>query len=59
MTKENAVTAIKEMPVEFEVAELIERLLFIEKVEEARNEIKAGKSFTHSEVKNIIEEWHK
>jgi len=59
MTKENAVTVIKEMPVEFDVEELIERLLFIEKVEEARKEIKEGKSFTHSEVKNIIEKWHK
>ena len=59
MTKESAVTILKEMPSEFEVDELIERLLFIDKVEEARKEIEAGKSVSHDEVKKIIEQWHK
>ena len=59
MTKENATTVIQEMPSVFDVDEIIERLLFIEKVEEARKEIADGKSFTHLEVKNILEGWHK
>ena len=59
MTIEYAATLVKEMPAEFDVEELIERLLFVEKIEVARQEIKDGKSYTHSEVKDIIDGWHK
>ena len=59
MTKENAASVNKDMPVAFDVEELIERLLLIEKVEQARNEIKEGKSFTYAGAKSIIEKWRK
>ena len=59
MTRENASVVINEMPLEFDVDVLIERLLFLEKVEVARLEVKEGKTYTHQEVKAVIEKWHK
>ena len=56
MTKDSAVTAIKEMPQEFELDELIEKLIFIEKVEEGLDE---GKKIPLDEVKKIVREWRK
>jgi predicted transcriptional regulator len=58
MTKELAETAIKEMPQEFDLDELIERLIFIEKVEEGLKAIKEGRTITHAEMKRKISEWH-
>ncbi|MCD6010290.1 MAG: hypothetical protein K0Q79_152 [Flavipsychrobacter sp.] len=59
MTKDSAVTAIKEMPQEFELDDLIERLIFIEKVEEGLKQIDEGKKIPLDEVKKIVKEWRK
>ncbi len=59
MTKEIVATAIKEMPHEFDLDELIERLIFIEKVDEGLKDIEEGRTIPHEEVKKIIESWRK
>jgi len=59
MTKDIVVTAIKEMPQEFDLDELFERLVFIEEIETARKEIADGKGIPLEEVKKIIEGWRK
>ncbi len=59
MRKEILTTAIKEMPQEFNLDELFERLVFIEEIEEARNEIKAGNKIPLEEVEKIVREWRK
>jgi Zn-dependent alcohol dehydrogenase len=59
MTKDTATAAIREMPQEFDVDELIERLLFIEKVEEGLKQIDNGKKIPLVEVKKIVSEWRK
>jgi len=59
MTKENVLTTLNNMPLEFGFDELIERLIFIEKTEEARKEIKDGKSISHADVKKIMDTWQK
>lgn len=59
MTKDSAVTAIKEMPQEFELDDLIEKLIFIEKVEEGLKQIDEGKKIPLDEVKKIVREWRK
>jgi hypothetical protein len=59
MTKESAATAIKEMPQEFELDDLIEKLIFIEKVEEGLKQVDEGKKIPLDEVKKIVREWRK
>lgn len=54
MTKDTATAAIREMPQEFDVDELIERLLFIEKVKEGLKQIDNGQKIPLVEVKKIV-----
>ena len=59
MTKKAAIDAINDMPKDFNVDELIERLLVIEKIDEAEKDIEEGKVHTHSQVMKMVEEWKK
>jgi len=59
MTKEIVVTAIKDMPQEFDLDDLFERLIFIEKVEEGLKDIEEGRTIPLDEVKKIMEGWRK
>lgn len=59
MTKEIVATAIKEMPQEFNLNELFERLVFIEEIEAARKEVTEGKTIPLEEVQQIVKGWGK
>jgi predicted transcriptional regulator len=59
MTKEIAATAISEMPQNFALDELFERLIFVEKVEKGLKDIEEGKTISLEEVKRIMEGWRK
>jgi hypothetical protein len=52
MTKEIVLSVLEKMPDEFDLDELLERLILIEKAEE-------GRTISHEEVKKIIEGWRK
>lgn len=57
MEKKKALEAIQEMPDNFEVEALIERLIFIEKVEKGLEQAKTGKVVSHQELKNLAKQW--
>ena len=57
MTRDKAIDTIKELPKEFELDALIERLLVIEKVEEGLDQLKKGKTVTHEKVKELTKKW--
>ena len=59
MTKEIVEMVIQDMPDEFHEDDLFQRLYFIEEVEAVRKEIEKGKTFSHSEVRKMFEEWKK
>lgn len=59
MTREKTLEAIKDMPAEFSLDELVERLALIEKIEKAIKEVEEGKGIPHAEVKRMIAEWGK
>lgn len=59
MTKQIVATAIKEMPSEFNLDELFERLIFIEKVEIGLKEVEGGKTIALDDVKKIMDGWRK
>lgn len=59
MTKEKVLEAIKDMPKDFELDELIDKLIFIDKVEEGIKQVADGQGVSHEDVKKIISEWRR
>ena len=59
MKRDKAIKAISELPSEFNLDELIDRLIFIEKVEKGMDQIKEGKTKIHQEVKELAKKWPK
>ncbi|MEK6480033.1 hypothetical protein WJR50_20995 [Catalinimonas sp. 4WD22] len=59
MTKDKVLVAVNELPQEFELEELIERLVFIEKVEKGLQQLDKGETKSHEEAKRIIKSWQK
>jgi len=59
MKKTTVMNALSELPNEFNLDKLLERLLVIEKIEEGLKEAKAGKVVSHEAAKKIISKWQK
>jgi hypothetical protein len=59
MKKDKVIEAVKELPQEFDLDELIERLIFIDKVEKGLQQLDKDKTKTHDEAKRIIKSWQK
>lgn len=59
MNKEKAIATINEMPQNFELDVLLEKLVFIEKVEKGLEQLKANNTISHDEVKQRVKGWSK
>ncbi|WP_295653799.1 hypothetical protein [uncultured Mucilaginibacter sp.] len=59
MNKAKATEAINDMPTDFELDVLIEKLILIEKVEKGLDQLNVGNTFTHEQVKQKVREWQK
>ena len=59
MTKEKVMTAINDMPQAFDLDLLMEKLVFIEKVEKGLEQLNSGNTLTHEQVKQRVKEWRK
>ncbi len=57
MRRDKAIETINKLPNEFDLDELIERLLFMEKVERGIDQIKEGRIKSHQEVKELAKKW--
>lgn len=57
MKREKAVEIINEFPQEFNLEELMEKLVFVEKVELGLKQLEEGKTVSHAQVKEIIKKW--
>lgn len=57
MKRDRAIETIKELPEDFELEVLIEKLVVIEKVEQGLMQLKKGKTVTHEKVKELIKKW--
>ena len=57
MKRDKVIETVKELPQEFDLEELIERLIFVEKVEKGLEQIKEGKTVPHEQVKEMIKKW--
>jgi predicted transcriptional regulator len=54
MTKEIALQTIEKLPPNFELEELIEQLIFIDKIEKGLEQVKEGKIISHQKVRSSV-----
>ena len=59
LTKKQVLSAIKNMPDTFDTLQLFDQILLINKVEEGRQQIRAGKGLTTPETKRKLKKWLK
>ena len=57
MKREKVIDAVKELPQEFDLEELIEKLIFVEKVEQGLKHLEEGKTVDHAQVKEMVKKW--
>ncbi len=59
LTKEKLNKTINNLPERFTIDELIDQLIFIEKVEEGLKQSDEGKVISNEDVKLMIDKWSK
>ena len=57
--KHNAIKAIEQLPDESTYEDIMERLLFIQKVEAGLEDVRQGRVVSHDEVKKRLTTWLK
>jgi predicted transcriptional regulator len=57
LTKEKVNSTVNRLPESFTIDELIDQLIFIEKVEEGYLQSEAGKVVSNEDVKLMIDKW--
>jgi hypothetical protein len=59
MKKSTVLQTLNELPQKFDLDELLERLMVIEKIDEALEDAKSGKTVSHDKVKKMVAKWNK
>ena len=59
MNKEKLIATISDMPQDFELETLMEKLIFIEKVEKGLEQLNSGNTTTHEQVRQKVKQWQK
>ncbi len=59
MKKSTAISVIEELPKEFELDILLEKLVVIEKIDKGLSDVKSGKVLSHDSVKRMVKKWQK
>jgi len=57
MKKHKVLETVQLMPDDFNLDELIEKLIFIEKVEQGIKQGEEGKVVSHDQVKDMVKKW--
>lgn len=57
LTKNTVRQSIDNLPDSFTIDELIEQLIFVEKVEDGIKQSDEGKTISNNDVKNMVEKW--
>jgi hypothetical protein len=57
LTKKQVLSAVKNMPDNFDTVQLFDRILLFNKVEEGRQQIKEGKGLSTTEAKKKLKKW--
>jgi hypothetical protein len=59
MKKSTVIQTLNELPQKFDLDDLLERLMVIEKIDEALEDAKSGKTVSHDKVKKMVAKLNK
>jgi Zn-dependent alcohol dehydrogenase len=59
MKRATVIHTLNELPKEFELDELLEKLIVLEKIDAGLQEAKEGKTIEHEKVKTMAAKWSK
>lgn len=59
ITKEKLIKHVNKFPAKLSIDELIDRLIFVEKLEKRIEQSKKGETITEQELENEMKEWFK
>ncbi len=59
MNKEKLIATINDLPGDFDLEVLMEKLIFMEKVEKGLQQLESRNTLTHHQVKQRVKEWSK
>ncbi|MEB2781160.1 hypothetical protein U3A58_12220 [Algoriphagus sp. C2-6-M1] len=59
VSREKVLEAAKNMPIEFSIDDLMDKLLLLNKIEIGLDQSKSGETLTADEAKKMIQEWSK
>jgi predicted transcriptional regulator len=59
MKKQVVLDSISDLPQDFELDELFDRLMLIEKIEKGKEDIRTGNVITHEQAKEKLGKWLK
>jgi hypothetical protein len=59
LTKNNVIKTLSEFPDSFTLDELVDKLIFMDKVERGLDQSMNNKVYTHEEAKQRLEKWLK
>lgn len=59
MTKTDVIQSFKDLPEEVSAEQLIERILFLKRIERAMEQVKNGQTIPHEQVMKEAKEWLK
>lgn len=57
ITKDKAIEAIKSLPDEFSIEELMDRLILLNKIETGLRQAEEGETYTTEQAKRMVKEW--
>ena len=57
MKRDKAIETVKELPGEFDLDVLMERLVFVEKVEKGLKQLEKGQTMSHEKLKEVAKKW--
>ena len=59
MNRNKVLATVNDMPQDFDLDVLMEKLIFIEKVEKGLEQINSEKMISHADVKQHVKQWQK
>ncbi|CAA9323001.1 MAG: hypothetical protein AVDCRST_MAG56-7015 [uncultured Cytophagales bacterium] len=57
IAKEKVIDSLKDMPDRFSIDQLIDKLLFIEKVESGLSQSETGEVFSQEQARGMLKKW--
>ena len=59
LTKDQVINSLKEMPTQFSIDELMDKLILLQKVDIGLEQSKQGEVYSSQEAKEILKQWSK